>query len=156
MKIHLITLCKNIPKWVNEGYQDYAKRLPKECALVLHELPLPRRYKSSVVNQLKQQEATLIVNAIPAHTHIIALDEQGEPWSTQQLSADLAAWCESRENITLIIGGPDGLDPSILQKAHRTHSLSALTLPHPLVRILIVEQLYRAWSILKNHPYHRG
>jgi len=155
MKIHLITIGTHMPSWVTSAYDTYAKRLPKSCELILHEIPMPKRQKNTSIEKLKKQEAELISQKIPANNHIIALDEHGKQWTTQQLANDFSTWLSSGQDTVLIIGGPDGLDQSILNKAHSKHALSGLTLPHPLVRVIVAEQIYRAWSILNNHPYHR-
>lgn len=156
MKIHLYAIGQHMPGWVEMGYQSYAKRLPHECQLLLHELPLPKRSKTTSTAKLKQQEAELILKKIPSDVRLIALDEHGKAWSTQTLADELATWMTSGQDIALLIGGPDGLDKNLLAQCHATRSLSLLTLPHPMVRILVAEQIYRAWSLLNNHPYHRG
>ena len=155
MKIHLITIGTSMPSWVKTAYETYSKRLPKSCELILTELPMPKRSKNTSIEKLKQQEAELILQKIPNNCTIIALDEHGKQWSTQDLASDLSTWLSSGQDIALIIGGPDGLEQSILDKAQSKRALSALTLPHPLVRVIVAEQIYRAWSILNNHPYHR-
>lgn len=156
MNIHLITIGQKMPEWVETGFAEYAKRLPECCALNLIELPMPARSKNQSVDQLKQKEAALIEKAIPKGALVIALDEYGQEVSTVGLSRKLAQWLEGGQDVALLVGGPDGLDGSLLQKARWTWSLSKLTFPHPLVRILVAEQLYRAWSVLNHHPYHRS
>lgn len=155
MKLHLIAMGQQMPLWVQTAYQDYTKRLPKTCSLVLHELATPKRHKTSVIEQLKAQEAALIMKAIPDSAYTVALDERGTLWSTHTLSEDLRSWQHLGRDIAIIIGGPDGLDQSILDKAQKIRSLSLMTLPHPFVRVMIAEQIYRAWTVLTNHPYHR-
>lgn len=144
-----------MPAWVETAYTTYAKRLPKSCELILHELPMPKRSKNTSIAKLKQQEAELILKKIPSNCSVIALDEHGKQWSTQSLANDLSDWLSSGKDIALIVGGPDGLEKTILDKAHSKRALSAMTLPHPLVRVVVAEQIYRAWSLLNNHPYHR-
>ncbi|MAZ38935.1 MAG: 23S rRNA (pseudouridine(1915)-N(3))-methyltransferase RlmH [Legionellales bacterium] len=155
MKINLICIGQQMPTWIQTGYQEYCKRMPKACQLVLHELPMPKRTKNIIAPKLKQQEAKLIQKAIPNKTYMIALDEHGKDWSTRGLAQEMQQWLQLGLDISLIIGGPDGLDNSILETANAKRSLSQLTLPHPFVRIILAEQLYRAWSLLNNHPYHR-
>lgn len=144
-----------MPKWVQEGYQEYAKRLPKACSLKLVELPMAQRGKTSSVEQNKQEEAKRIQAAIPKGARLILLDEHGQQPTTLVLSQKLDDWLAGGQDVALVVGGPDGLDPSLIQQADWVWSLSKLTLPHPLVRVLIAEQIYRAWSVLQNHPYHR-
>lgn len=144
-----------MPKWVQEGYAEYAKRLPKSCALNLIELPMAQRGKTSSVEQNKQDEAKRIISAIPKGARLIVLDEHGQQPTTLALSKRLDDWLAGGQDVALVVGGPDGLDAAIINQADWCWSLSALTLPHPLVRVLIAEQVYRAWSVLQNHPYHR-
>lgn len=144
-----------MPKWVQEAYQDYAKRLPKTCSLNLIELPMAVRGKTGSVVLYKQEEAKRILAALPKHVRLVALDEKGVQPSTLQLSDKLAEWLGGGQDVALIVGGPDGLDDVIRSQAHWLWSLSNLTLPHPLVRVVLAEQIYRAWSILQHHPYHR-
>ena len=156
MNIHLITIGQKMPAWVEAGFAEYAKRLPASCALKLVELPMPPRGKNPNIDQLKAKEADLIERAIPKGALVIALDEYGQEVSTVGLSRKLAQWLEGGQDVALLVGGPDGLDGRLLQKARWTWSLSKLTFPHPLVRIIVAEQLYRAWSVLNHHPYHRS
>ncbi len=156
MNIHLITIGQKMPDWVETGFAEYAKRLPASCALKLVELPMPPRGKNANIDQLKAKEAALIEKVIPKGALVIALDEYGQEVSTVGLSRKLAQWLEGGQDVALLVGGPDGLDGRLLQKARWTWSLSKLTFPHPLVRIIVAEQLYRAWSVLNHHPYHRS
>lgn len=145
-----------MPKWVDQGYAEYAKRLPKSCALKLVELPMAQRSKNAAVDKLKAEEALRIQTAIPKGAQLIVLDEHGQQPTTLKLANRLEAWLGSGQDIALVVGGPDGLDERLIQQAHWKWSLSNLTLPHPLVRIVVAEQLYRAWSVIQNHPYHRA
>lgn len=144
-----------MPKWVQDGYAEYVKRLPKTCALNLIELPMSQRGKTSSVEQNKQDEAKRILSAIPKGARLIVLDEQGQQPTTLQLSKRLEDWLSGGQDVALVVGGPDGLEANLIKQADWTWSLSKLTLPHPLVRVLIAEQIYRAWSVIQNHPYHR-
>ncbi|VAW44236.1 23S rRNA (pseudouridine(1915)-N(3))-methyltransferase [hydrothermal vent metagenome] len=155
MVIHFITVGQKMPKWVQEGYAEYAKRLPKSCALKLIELPMATRGKNNSVESLKSEEAKRILAAIPKGTRLVVLDEHGQQVTTKGLADKLEDWLGGGQDIALIVGGPDGLDKDIIQKAQWKWGLSNLTLPHPMVRILVAEQVYRAWSVLQNHPYHR-
>jgi 23S rRNA (pseudouridine1915-N3)-methyltransferase len=156
MRIHLIAVGTRMPDWVVQGYQDYARRLPRECTLQLVEIPVARRSKSQSAEQAQHEEGRRMLAALPKDCAVIALDVQGQPWSTPALADQLQQWLGSGRDVALLVGGPDGLAPDCLARAERGWSLSALTFPHALVRILVAEQLYRAWSILHGHPYHRA
>ncbi|WP_188152379.1 23S rRNA (pseudouridine(1915)-N(3))-methyltransferase RlmH [Teredinibacter waterburyi] len=158
MKIDLIAVGTKMPSWVQEGYQEYAKRLPRDLSLNLVELPLANRSKNTNVDQVKAAEGEQILSVIgsPSGNHrVIALDVLGKKLSTELLAEKMASWRMDGVNVSLLIGGPDGLSPKCLNRADEKWSLSGLTLPHPLVRIVLAEQLYRAWTILQNHPYHK-
>lgn len=144
-----------MPKWVQEGYNEYAKRLPKSCELQLIELPMAQRGKTSNADKNKLLEAEKIREKLPKNALLVALDERGESTTTLSLADKLETWMASGQDIALIVGGPDGLAPELLAQANWKWSLSKLTLPHPLVRVLVAEQIYRAWSLTQNHPYHR-
>lgn len=155
MRISIIAVGTKMPAWVNEGVQEYCRRLPRELNLQWREIPLARRVKDSKPEQLREREGEQILKAIPAGDKVIALDVQGRRLSTEQLAGQLGDWQMSGDNYSLLVGGPDGLSPDCLRQATARWSLSDLTLPHPLVRVLLAEQLYRAWTITVNHPYHR-
>jgi 23S rRNA (pseudouridine1915-N3)-methyltransferase len=123
---------------------------------VLKEIAAEKRSKNSSIEAIQTKEANKLLNAIPKNSRIVALNGQGAIWSTEKLAMRMEGWMMSGQDIALLIGGPDGLTPDILSKAHEHWSLSNLTFPHPLVRILVAEQLYRAWTITENHPYHRA
>jgi len=156
MKIHLLAIGQRMPAWVSAGYEEYAKRLPRECSLLLHELPMAPRNKNSVVEKLIAQEGESLLAAIPSQSHVVTLEVDGALWSTEILAKRLQIWLTSGQSVSLLVGGPDGLAPACREKAAERWSLSALTLPHPLVRIVVAEQLYRAWTLLSGHPYHRA
>jgi 23S rRNA (pseudouridine1915-N3)-methyltransferase len=153
--IHLIAVGNRMPAWVEQGYQEYAKRLPPECGLALHEIPAGKRGKNADIARLTRQEGEKMAAAIPKGARVVALEVGGRAWSTEQLSARLDSWMGEGRDVALLVGGPEGLEPGLSASADERWSLSPLTLPHPLVRIVLAEQLYRAWSILKGHPYHR-
>lgn len=144
-----------MPKWVQEGYQEYAKRLPKSCALKLVELPMATRGKTGSVDAYKEEEAKKILAAVPKGAQLVVLDEHGEQPTTLKFSQKLDEWLGSGQDVALIVGGPDGLHADLISAAKWKWGLSKLTLPHPLVRVVVAEQVYRAWSVLQNHPYHR-
>ena len=155
MNIHLIAVGQRMPGWVSEGFEEFSKRLPAECRLILQEIPAGKRGKNADLERLRRQEGEKMRAAIPRSAHVVALEVRGKPWSTEQLSRQLHQWMGGGQDIALLIGGPEGIDPELSQGADEYWSLSPLTLPHPLVRVVIAEQIYRAWSILKGHPYHR-
>ena len=144
-----------MPTWVNEGVEEYSRRMPPELKLTWREIPFSRRGKDATVEQLCATEGELILKTIPSGDKVIALDVEGKRFSTAQLAQKLEAWQMSGDNYSLVIGGPDGLSGACLARADQRWSLSDLTLPHPLVRVILAEQLYRAWTITVNHPYHR-
>lgn len=156
MRIHLLAVGTRMPAWVQAGFDEYAKRLPPECALKLVEIPAEKRGKSVSVDQLRAKEGMRIVAALPKGAHVIALEVNGKPWSTEELSAQLKRWMQRGDDVALLVGGPDGLDAACRARATEQWSLSPLTLPHPLVRVVLAEQLYRAWTVVSGHPYHRG
>jgi 23S rRNA (pseudouridine1915-N3)-methyltransferase len=155
MIINLIAVGSRCSQWAKTGFQDYQKRLPAECKLNLITIPLSKRGKNSEISKHIAEEEKKILAAIPKRSRIIALDVQGQMWNTQQLAQSLQRWQLERQDVSLLIGGPDGLGEACTKIAERIWSLSPLTLPHALVRIVVAEQLYRAWSLLSNHPYHR-
>ena len=155
MLIRVLAIGNKMPSWVNEGYQEYAKRFPPSCTFELLEIPAEKRNKQSDIQRLTEREGQKILSFIKPGNRIIALDVKGQSWSTEQLAKHLKNWHLEGRNTDILIGGPDGLAPECLQKAEIKWSLSPLTLPHPLVRIVLIEQFYRALSILQNHPYHR-
>ena len=145
-----------MPSWVVEGYREYTKRLPRECSLQLVEIPPAKRHKSLSAEQARQQEGQAILAALPKDCSVVALDVRGKSWSTETLAAQLDNWLVSGRDVALLVGGPDGLSDACLERADQRWSLSRLTYPHPLVRIVLAEQLYRAWTITTGHPYHRS
>ena len=155
MVIHFITVGQKMPKWVQEGYTEYAKRLPKACSLKLVELPMAQRGKTGSVDKYKTEEAKRILDAVPKGARLIVLDEHGQQVTTYQLAEKMEDWLSGGQDIALIVGGPDGLEKSLIDQAQWKWGLSKLTMPHPMVRILVAEQIYRAWSVINNHPYHR-
>lgn len=155
MQIYLIAVGNRMPAWVSQGYEEYARRMPVECSLQLVEIPLVKRSKGSDLARLMDQEGEKMLNAIPRDCLVVALEVEGKSWSTPQLAKRLADWMQAGHKVALLVGGPEGLAPACIQRADLSWSLSSLTLPHPLVRIVVTEQIYRATCILKNHPYHK-
>jgi 23S rRNA (pseudouridine1915-N3)-methyltransferase len=155
MRISVIAVGTRMPDWVEAGIGEYSKRLPAEINFEIREIALAKRGKNADVARAIQQEGAAMLAAITARDVVIALDVLGKTVSTENLATALRDWQMHGDNISLLIGGPDGLARECLARADQRWSLSALTLPHPLVRVVLAEQLYRAWTINNNHPYHR-
>ncbi len=155
MKIRLLAVGNKMPAWVEQGYQEYAKRLPRDCSLELVEISPGHRGKNASSDKAMQQEADALKKAIRPGEHVVALAVEGKPWSTERLSEELEGWRNQGGDVALLVGGPDGMTDEVLRLAKQRWSLSPLTLPHPLVRVLLSEQIYRAWTILQGHPYHK-
>lgn len=144
-----------MPSWIQQGYDEYAKRLPRECTLVLKEIVPGKRGKNSDVARVVKEEGERMIAAIPSGAHVVTLDIPGKRWTTPELADNLKAWQHQGQSIALMVGGPEGLAQAVRALAQQSWSLSPLTFPHPLVRVIVAEQVYRAWSLLNNHPYHR-
>lgn len=145
-----------MPAWVNEGFREYARRMPRECTLKLNEISSGQRSRSKSPAMAREDEGRRILAAIPGGNQVIALDVGGRSWSTQMLAEQMQKWMQGGRNLSLLVGGPDGLSLDCLQRAEQRWSLSDLTMPHTLVRVLLAEQLYRAWTVISGHPYHRA
>lgn len=145
-----------MPRWVRDGYEEYARRLAAECRLRLVEIAPGHRGRNSDLARTVRDEGERMLKAIPRDCLVLALDVEGRSWSTAQLAGQMQQWLASGRDTALLVGGPEGLSEACIRRADGRWSLSPLTLPHPLVRVLLAEQLYRAWSILRGHPYHRG
>ena len=145
-----------MPKWVDEGIKEYTKRLPRDFVVDFYEVPLGNRSKGADLKKAIQTESKGMLEAVSERDWVIALEVKGKVWSTENLADQVKEWQMRGDNVALLIGGPDGLSEACRARADQQWSLSALTLPHPLVRILLAEQLYRAYSINQNHPYHRA
>ena len=155
VKIELLAAGKKPPAWIKEGVTEYQKRMPRECALEIKEFATAKRFKNDSLDKLKKEEEKEIRKLFVKDARLIALDREGSIWSTDDLASKMKQWMNDYSHIQMLIGGPDGLSKNCLDKADDTWSLSRLTFPHLLVRILVSEQLYRAWSMLNNHPYHK-
>jgi len=155
MRIRLLAAGTRMPAWVEAGFDTYAGRLPHECRLELKEISLGQRSRSAAPERAVRTEGERMLANIGSSDRIIALDVGGRSLDTRQWSQLLDEWMQDGRDLCFLIGGPDGLAPDCLQRAELRLSLSPLTLPHGLVRIVVAEQLYRAWSLLRGHPYHR-
>ncbi len=155
MRIHLIAVGEKMPAWVVTGFEEYRKRLGVECSLQLVEIAAEKRGSATNTQRVLAKEAQRLLAAVPRGAHVIALERQGKDWSTRDLANRLQSWMQSGQDVVLLVGGPEGLAPEVLQQANEQWSLSPLTFPHAMVRIIVAEQIYRACSILKNHPYHK-
>lgn len=156
MRIEIISASARQPGWVGSGFDAYAKRLRGSCTMTLTEIPLTRRSKTTSLPRLLEQEGQRMLAAVPKGAHVVALEESGRRHTTAELAHRLERWIASGRPLALLVGGPDGLAPTCHERAGETWSLSPLTLPHGLVRIVVAEALYRAWTVLENHPYHRA
>ena len=154
MKLTLIALGHKLPAWMQAGFDEYAKRMPPEARIELIELK-PEDRASKTVPRLLEVEGARIDAAVPKHAERIVLDERGKMLTTHQLADWMKQWMAEGVSPCFIIGSADGLSPAIKQSAKRTAALSGCTLPHGVARVVLAEQLYRAWSLLNNHPYHR-
>lgn len=155
LKITIITLGNKMPDWVTQGSNEYAKRFSDGIAVKIIEIPLMRRSKSSDLNRILEKETALIKESIPTGARLIALDVEGKTFSSEELAAKITQLQQINSHFCLIIGGPEGLSRDIVSLCDERWSLSKLTLPHPLVRIMLLETLYRAWTIINGHPYHK-
>lgn len=156
MKVSLIAVGKSMPTWLKAGYQEYCKRLPAELGFKLVEIEPAKRSKQQSTLLALQQESDRMLSKIPAQSFVVACDEHGELWDTSTLATKLSAWLQTQQTVCFLIGGADGYSQACLARANVCWSLSRLTFPHLLVRLMVVEQLYRATAILAGHPYHRA
>ena len=156
MQLLVAAVGRRMPGWVNEAWTEYARRMPSGLSLSLCEITLEKRGKNADTKRLTAIESKALHEAMPARARVIALDVQGHAWSTEKLAANLEQWMGEGRDVGFMIGGPDGIAADIMQKVDNRWSLGPLTLPHPLVRVVLAEQLYRAWTITQNHPYHRA
>jgi 23S rRNA (pseudouridine1915-N3)-methyltransferase len=152
MRAFLIAVGERMPAWVQNGYAEYAKRLSRELPLELIEVAAKSRDPARAMSE----EGAALLAAIPKGAHAVALDGRGKAWSSEDLAQQLARWRMQGKDLAFLIGGADGFAPTVLDRVGQKWSLGPATLPHPLVRIVVAEQLYRAASLLANHPYHRG
>lgn len=155
MKLYVIAVGNKMPDWITSGFNEYTKRMPREARIELIELKPESRTSGKTTEQIMEAEAQRILAALPQNTLRIALDEHGATPTTKQLSQQMQRWLGDGRDVAFVIGGADGLHESVKKAAQQLMALSALTLPHGMVRVLLAEQLYRAHSLLHNHPYHR-
>ena len=155
MKTRLMSIGTKMPDWVIAGTADYSKRIERELNFSIVEVPLAKRSKNYSPTASKAKEASALLSQIRSGDYVVALDVKGQPVSTAQLAEKMRKFRMSGRDLALLIGGPDGLDSDCLERADECWALSALTLPHPLVRVLMTEQLYRVISMINSHPYHR-
>lgn len=155
MKLRLLAVGTRMPDWVQEGFGDYAKRLSGDISLELVEITAGKRLKATDLARVKEEEGQALLAALKPQERVIVLDVLGKALSTEDMAGRLKEWQVDGRPAALLVGGPEGLSRAVLERADEKWSLSRLTLPHPLVRVVIAEQLYRSWSLLKGHPYHR-
>ncbi len=156
MQIQLLAIGKRMPDWIGMGYKEYANRLKSTLPLNLIEIATTRKSNSQDSKTVIRGEGEKLLATIPEKAWVVALDEHGKQWSSKELAEQMEKWADHSSQIALLIGGADGLDKACLDRADQIWSLSALTLPHALVRVVVAEQIYRAWSLNSNHPYHRS
>lgn len=155
MRLLVAAVGTRMPDWVAAGWQEFARRLPRDCPLELIEVKAEPRTSGKPAAAMMSAEAERLRAAIPARSRLVVLDEHGDDISTRALADRLKKWMDEGDDVAFVIGGPDGLDPALKASARERIRLSSLTLPHAMVRPLLAEALYRAWSLLHNHPYHR-
>lgn len=155
MRIKLIAVGQKMPTWVNQGYKEYVKRLPNELQLNLIEIPAGKRGKNTDIARIMHKEGELCLAMVKPQDWVIALDIKGKRFTTQSYAQRLQQHQREGHNLSIFIGGPEGLAEACLERANESWSLSDLTLPHPLVRIVLAEQIYRAWTLSNGHPYHK-
>jgi 23S rRNA (pseudouridine1915-N3)-methyltransferase len=145
-----------MPGWVDAAVQEYAKRLPRELAFDLRPVKAVTRTRGADPARARQEEGQRLLAAVPESALVVALDERGTPWTTDDLARELGRWMRGGRDVAMLVGGADGLPESVRSAADAVWSLSPLTFPHGLVRVIVAEQVYRAWTVLRGHPYHRG
>ncbi len=155
MKLMLIAVGTKMPAWVTTGFEEYARRFPRDMPLELIEITAGKRGKNADIKRILDLEGEKMLAAVPKGARIITLEVEGGYWSSPQLAQKLVQWQLDGRDVCLLVGGPEGRAPACIAASEGKWSLSALTLPHPLVRVVLAESLYRAWSISTNHPYHR-
>ncbi len=156
LRLLLLAATNRQPEWVEAGYAEYAKRLRGRCRLELATVALARRSAGAPVERAIADEGERLLARVPPGAHVVALEEGGKRWTTAALAGRLEDWMQRGAPVCLLIGGPDGLSAACAARANERWSLSALTLPHGLARVTVAEALYRAWSLLEGHPYHRA
>lgn len=153
MKIRILSVGTRLPGWVNEGFATYVKRLLRENAVLLEEIPVSRG-RGDAARRIRE-EGERLLSRVAQGEYVVALDEAGTAWTSRELAHELERWRQLGVDVALLVGGPDGLSASCKARADKSWSLSQHTLPHGLVRVMVAEQIYRAWTLLRGHPYHR-
>lgn len=154
MKLRIHSVAGKMPAWVQSGVDEYVKRLPREWVPEWVDLPLAKRARNVKTLDVVTQETDRLLRSVRSD-HVVLLDISGKNWSTEDLSAAMQSWQHEGRDVSWVVGGPDGVDDRLRQRAQQRWSLSRLTLPHPLVRVVLAEQLYRGWTVLQGHPYHK-
>ena len=153
--LYIVAVGTKMPSWVNQGVDEFIRRFPSDMPVSFTEIAAGKRSKNADIKRILEKEGEQMLAAIPKGNKIVTLEVTGRPWDTPTLAKQLDSWKMDGRDVSLLIGGPEGLAPSCIAASEQKWSLSALTLPHPLVRIILTESLYRAWSVTQNHPYHR-
>ena len=156
MRIHLIAIGRRPSGWERDGYEEYARRLPSEFSIELRGITPSKHTGRGAAERRVRDEGRRLLAAVPSGARVVALDERGAAWTTAGLADRIERWMQGGRDLALLAGGADGLAPECIAAAEHRWSLSPLTLPHGLVRVVVAEQIYRAWTILRRHPYHRG
>lgn len=156
MRISLLAVGTRLPAWIGDGFETYRKRMPPHIQLELQEVPAGSRGSRDGARAASAEEAERILRRVDGSDLLIALDERGREWNTMELARELEKWLAEHRHVVLAVGGADGLDQCCRDRADRLWSLSRLTLPHGMVRVVVAEQIYRAWTVLAGHPYHRS
>ncbi|SAK94866.1 23S rRNA (pseudouridine(1915)-N(3))-methyltransferase RlmH [Caballeronia ptereochthonis] len=156
MKLVILAVGHKMPDWITNGFEEYAKRMPPVLRIELKEIKPEQRSSGRNAESVMAAEKQRIEAALPKNARVVALDERGRDWTTMQLASALPGWQQDGRDVAFVIGGADGLAPEVKARAELMLRVSSLTLPHGMVRVLLAEQLYRAWSITQNHPYHRA
>jgi len=156
MHFRVAAIGQRMPAWVTDGWMEYARRFPRSSRLELTELPAEKRGRNVDIERVKTTEGERLLSAVPKGALSVALDISGQAWTTKQLARRMGEWMAGGQDVWFLVGGPDGIPGASLSNADVRWSLGPLTLPHPLVRVVLAEQLYRAWTLTRNHPYHRS
>ena len=156
MQFAVSAVGQRMPAWVQAAWSEYARRFPRGFSLDLREIPLAKRSRNADIESFRAKEGEALLSSVPSGFRVIALEEHGKQWSTEELAGQLELWMREEHGVCFLIGGPDGLSQQCRQQAQNLWSLGRLTLPHAMVRAILAEQIYRAWSITRHHPYHRA
>jgi len=156
MRIHIIAVGRRMPQWVTTAFDEYTRRMPRHCGIELTGIAAGHRGRNADLRRINREEGERLLAAIPSGARVIALERTGRPMTTDALARSMERWMQEGQDVALLIGGPEGLTRDCQQRADEVWSLSGMTMAHPVVRVVLAEQLYRAWSIIANLPYHRG